>query len=441
MRDQHKGAVLDLDHRSRESVPSRRSRMSGGWVSLSGRLAPGEEQIDEERARRSWLRPLPLCLAAFRAGRLPLLRAADKCRCRLFQEPARLTHFCAIRYVATPASLLDELAWLRDLGVRQVALPLDQDSPDTQQVKALAAIQNLRAENCRVAAVLRQKRGALADPEGWRQFCHWILAQAGWQLECAQLGDGLDACVRERKDIAEVAKLFTHLPRLRRDYPGVALLAPGMERFDAALSVKAMQRLLPEGVAWDGVPLRAPAWQALESVGRDNVFLRRLTLAGAVALRLGVAGGRTQLCFPAPPSGCDTAAEERIAGSVVRRSVLALCSGMTERVAIGVDPAVPVAERQVLATAIRELVAQLEGARFEQRAWVGDASRDFVLEFSRAGKPPLLVGWTDGEPRLVSVPFRIGAASDYLCRQVPMLPYPRVRLTRNMAYFAGGGVS
>ena len=431
----HKGAFLDLDRRSREVVPSRRSRMSGEWISLSGRM--GVDAAVEADPRPSLLYPLALCWAAFRAGRMPLLMAACHAHRRLFRAPVRLSHFLAVNYASPPSSLLEELAWLRDLGVRQVMVPLDQETFDVQQVKALGAIRNLRAESCRVAAVLRPKRGAQADPAEWHQFCHWILSQVGWQLERAQLGDGVDVFVRERHEVAAFAKLFTQVSRLRHDFPGVALLAPGMERFDAVFAMQALQKLLPEGVRWDGLTVRLPAWQVLESVGRDGVFLRRLTLAGAVAERLNIAGGKVQVVFPPPPAGCDAAAEERIAGSVMRRAVLALCSGMAERVAIGMDPAMSVAERRVLSTAIRELMAQLEGARFERRIWIGDANRDFMLQFSRHGQPPVVVGWTDGEPRLVSVPFRIASASDFLSRPVPMIPHPRVRLTRNLAYFCG----
>lgn len=436
MKEHHTGALLDLDRKSRESVPSRRSRLSKDWISLAGRLAYDADMTADERTRRPpWLPFLPLGLSAFRAGRLPLLRATDACRRNLFQEPVRLTHFLAMQYVTPPASLPEELAWLRDLGVRQVVLPLEQDAVDVLQVKALGAIQNLHAEDCRIALVLLPKRDASAEPGSWHQFCHGILSQVGWQLECVQLGDGMDGLIRERNDIAEVAKLFAHVPRLRRDYPGVALLAPAVERFDTPLLAQALPRLLPEGYAWDGVILRAPAWQALESVGLDSFFLRRLALAGAVAgLPKGVCGN-VRVVFPPSPSGCDAAAEERIAGSVARRTVLALTSGVVNRVAVGMDPATPVTERRTISMAIRELAAQLEGARFERRLRVGDASRDFVLEFTRTGKPPVLVGWTDGEPRLVTAPFRVGAAGDYLCRHVPMLPHPRIRLTRHMAYF------
>ena len=286
--------------------------------------------------------------------------------------------------------------------------------------------------------MLSQKRGAEEEPETWHQFCHWILSQVGWQLESAQLGDGLDEHVRENKDATAFAKLFTHVPRLRRDYPGVPLLAPGMERFDAPLSVRTLRKLLPEGYAWDGVTVRMPAWQVLESVGQDNFFLRRLTLAGAMAARPDVVDGKVRIGFPPLPPGCDAAAEERVAGSVVRRAVLALTSGVADRVIMGMDPATRMSERQILSAAIREMADQLDGARFVRRARVGDANRDFVLEFVRTGRPSVLVGWTDGGSRLVSVPFRIGAASDFLRRNVPMLPFPRIRLSRNLAYFSGG---
>lgn len=438
MKDGFKGVLLDVDRRSRESVPSRQAGSSKDWVALGDRSDREEEDSDGGSGRQSWLRPLPLWLAAFHAGRLSLLRAAEGRRRRLFREPVRLSRFLAIGYTLPPSSLLAELAWLRELGVRQVVLPLDQDASDMRQGKALAAIQNLCSEDIRVGAVLRQKRGAEAEPEIWHQFCYWILSQVGWQLERAQLGEGLDEHVRERRQVQEFARLFAHLPRLRRDYPGVALLAPGVERFDAARPLQALRKLLPDGYAWDGVTIRMPAWQLLESVGQDDVFLRRLTLAGAIAGRAETPGGKVQIGFPPPPPGCDADAAERVAASVVRRTVLALTSGVADRVVVGMDPASRMEDRSLLSAAIREMMDQLEGARFVRRERVGNADRDFVLEFTRTGRPPVLVGWTDGEPRQVAVPFRVGTASDYLRRHVPMVPHPRIRLTRNMAYFVGG---
>ena len=437
MRESHKGVPPDTDRRSREIVPARRVHGSREWISLSGRLAPGADESEDDPAVPVWLPLLPLCLAGFRGGRLPLLLDACACRRSLFREPVEFSHALAIRYLALPASLADELAWLREIGVRQVTLPLAQDELTARQRKTLETVRNLHAEGVRITLALQPRRGAQEEPEAWHHFCREVFLQIGWQLEGVQLGDGLAEWFRDRRGIHAATKLFANVPVLRGEFPGVALLAPGLEDFRARLSVQTLRGLLPDGYAWDRLTLRAPAWQELASVGRDAAFLLHLTLACAVARRSGSGRGKVRVLFPPPPAGCGAAAEERIAGCVARRTMLALASGVADRTAMELDPSVGVAERQIFSLAFRELNAQLEGARFERRIPAGNPEGDFVLEFSRVGQPPLLVGWTDGEPRPVSVPFRTGEVNDFLRRPVPMLPHPRIRLTRNMAYFAG----
>lgn len=437
MNEKHRSALSDLDRRSREIVPSRRLHGSKEWISLSGRLPRGGELSEVDSAAPAWLPLLPLCLAGFRGGRLPLLLDAYACRRLLFREPVDFSHALAVRYLSPPANLPDELAWLREIGVRQVTLPLAQDEFAARQRKTLEAVQILHAAGFRVTLALQPQRGAAEDPDSWHRFCQEVFLQAGWQLEGAQLGDRPVDGAPDRREAPAPAKLFAHVPVLRGEFPGVALLAPGLEDFGERLAVQALQRLLPDGYAWDRLTLRAPAWREPESVGHDAVFLRRLTLACAVARRSGSGRGKVRILFPPQPAACGSDAEERIAGSVLRRTVLALASGVADRTALELDPATGVAGRQIVSTAIRELNRQLEGARFERRVPAGDPGREFILEFSRPGAPPLLVGWTDGEPRSVPVSFRTGAVGDFLLRTVPMLPYPRIRLTRSLAYFSG----
>ena len=437
MRESHKGALTDLDRRSREIIPARRVHGSREWISLSGRLAPGADESEDDLPAPAWLPLLNLCVAGFRGGWLPLLLDACACRRSLFREPVDFSHALAIRYLALPANLADELAWLREIGVRQVTLPLAQDELAARQRKTLEAICSLHAEGFRITLALQPRRGAQEEPEAWHRFCQEVFLQIGWQLEGVQLGDGPADWFRDRRGIPAVAKLFANVPDLRGEFPGVALLAPVLEDFSARLPVQILRLLLPDGYAWDRLTLRAPAWRELASVGRDVAFLRQLTLACAVARRSGNGRGKVRVLFPPPPAGCGAAAEERIAGCVARRTVLALASGVADRTALELDPSVSVAERQVFSLAFSELNAQLEGAHFARRVPAGEPARDFVLEFSRVGQPPLLVGWTDGEPRPVSVPFRTGEVNDFLRRPVPMLPHPRIRLTRGLAYFNG----
>lgn len=428
---------MDARTKLKESlgVPTRQAGKKG-WVWLPGVLTRAATET-----RAAW-QPLPgafkLWWIAFRIGGWRLLRAVEKRRAAWFVQPARCSRFLSIGYVTPPSALHAELAWLREMGVRQVALTLDESATASiQRMKALGAIQNLHSEECRVAAVLRQRVEPDADPEAWHAFCMEMLAQVGWQLDRAQVGEGLDLRVRAKGDELRFARMFACLPGLRREYPGVALLSPCVGQIRSSLTVRALLRMLPDGYAWDCLAIRAPAWQALESVGLDHLFLRHVTLAAAVSSLPGIGTGRVQIAFPPAPAGCDAAGFERIAGSIVRRTVLALVSGLVERVVAGVDPALPVQERATLTAAVGGLLLQLDGARFNRRVWIGNLSRDFMFEFTRIDGRPLLIGWTDGPPRLLKGSFRVRSACDYLGRNVPLLPYPRIRLTRAVAYFVG----
>ncbi len=430
------GARLDLDRRSRESMAAPRSRLSRDWITLSDRRGAGAAvDLSGPAPQHSWLPPLPLCLTAFRAGRLPLLRTANSCRCRLFQYPVRFARFFAIGYLTPPASLQQELTWLHSIGVSQVVLPLDQNASDLQQGLTLAAIHNLHAENCRVAAMISPRFGA--PPESWNQFCQWLLAQTGWQLEFLQLGANLHTLAKEHADPKALRLLYEGVPRLHRDYPSVALLAPAVNRFEDLSALQTLRQLLPEGATWDGMTLQAAPWQELESVGWEHLFLRQLTLANAINPHAPQA--RMHLLFPPQPPGCDAAATERIAGMVVRRVILAISSGMANRATFLLDPAMEVAERQACAVAIRAMLTLLDGATFVRRLQTQDDQHNFVLLFERTGHPPLLAGWTDGEPQQVAVPFPIGQAHDFLGRHVPLLPNARIRLTRSLAYYIREG--
>jgi hypothetical protein len=426
------GVKWDLDRRSRESMPAPRARATRDWIALADQMgAETTTGLSDHAPQHIWLPALPLCLTAFRAGRLPLLRLANTCRRHLFQHPVRFARFFAIGYLTPPASLQQELTWLRSIGVSQVVLPLDQNASDLQQGRTLAAIHNLHAENCRVAAIISPRFGA--PPESWYPFCQGLLSQTGWQLEFLQLGTNLHTLAKEHAAPQALRLLYEGVPRLHRDYPGVALLAPAVNRCEDLPALQTLRHLLPEGATWDGLTLQAAPWQELESVGWENLFLRQLTLANAINPHAPQA--RLHLIFPPQPPGCEPAATERIAGMVVRRVILAVSSGMANRATFLLDPAMEPAERQACAIAIRTMMSLLEGATFVRRLQTQDDQHTFVLLFERSGHPPLLAGWTDGDPQQVAVPFPIGQAHDFLGRHVPLLPNARVRLTRNLAYY------
>jgi hypothetical protein len=410
-----------------------RSRTARGWLPLDDLPEPNPPPQESHLiAQQDWSGLLPLWTTALRAGGGRFWQVVEQRRRNLFKQPVRLHRFAAICYHKPPSALHDELTWLRELGVHRVVLPFHQTASSVVHEKTLAATQNLHTENCLVSAVLRQD--ASTNAEDWKLFCETVLARTSWHLERVQWCGGMDAPVHKKVENIWFSHLFQPFPKMRHDYPGVAFAAPTIGRYDAPDVLRALWRLLPDGYKWDDLCLSASGDDHAQGKNRDAFFLRQLLLAGSAAFFLGIANGRVQVCFtPVLPGEASPAhAENR-----VRRVVLALASGVTEQIMIGMDPSTPLDQRAPLMAGIKELVVHLDDSRFIRRHQVGDRRQDFVFEFARADHSPLMIGWTNGESHQVSVPFSVHSASDFMGKIAPLLPYPRLWLTPQLTYFRG----
>jgi len=385
--------------------------------------------------RTCW-KEIPLWISAFRGGRHLLLSRAEHTRLALFTRQAKLNRSVAIGYTSIPSAWHDELVWLRSTGIRDVVLPIEQASSEMRRDKALAAIQNLRAEGFPLSAVLYPNPSIDASVEGWRLFCQWTLDQIGWQVERIQLMGNLESRVRDKETGLRLARFFDEIPQWKKNFPQLEFFAPGFRSFDSFLYVNTLRTLLPVGYVWNGVTANMPILKTRHFETEDS-FLRTIILAGAVAALPEAFAGHVQVCLP--PLDVRLAGKEIQAqlDLMVRQTVLALASGIASRVVIGVDPEQPEPIRNVLAVALQGMMRHLEGARFVRRLNVADSASVFLFEFSKLDGSSLFVGWSHNEPRLVSVPVRIEAAWNILGRSAPLLPYPKIRVTQNVVYFEG----
>ncbi len=433
MSDAERGAARGLAERRKrgpEAQPADADWLS--WGARDGAHAP-RLMAAVQGNWRAWHGISQFWLAALRAGGVNLWREAERQRQRMFSAPRVLSRFVAVGYASSPSSLHEELAWLRSIGVRDVVLPIDQDGSEACREKALTAVRNLRSEDCRIGAVLREKMGAEAHPEAWREFCQGVLVQTGWFLERAQIGSRLDERAGDKLLGRDVRQLFDLIPRLRIEYPGVAFLPPDISSIRPA-AIRALRCLLPPDGRWDGLSVRLPADSSHNASGR--AFLLHVALIGAVAARAEEFGGKLQLCFAAAPLR-NGDVQEAIMGGIVKRIVLAMAAGVAERVVIEVDPIQNQLRGATLTRVLHELVSHLEGARFIRRRHVGDPGRDFVMEFHRPGTGALLVAWTEDGARPVRAGFHVREARDFLGRTVPLIPFPRLRLTETVSFFSG----
>jgi hypothetical protein len=354
-----------------------------------------------------------------------------------FGEPRSLEHVLAAGIRARPDTLSGELALLGELGVRDVMVRLCHHDAQESRRHVLAAIQKMAHAGFHVSGALVQDRRAVRDPALWTHFVNQILGHVGWQLQRVEFGHAVNLPAWGVRSEGDYRGLLDTLPELQNAYPGVAFAGPGIDGFDYRFARQALAAL-PAGSRWDAFAARidgGPAWDGLS----DDGLLRRC--AGLVA-EIRYKGN----CPPhlilsemsrvgRPVAGEDAEAE---AARLVRRILLLTCAGMVDQTVLWwlSDVAGGGSGDPVVQSLVR-LRALLGGGRFVRRLRAGDARRIFLLHCETVAAQPVLVGWVDGPPVQVEVPFPVSAAMDIRGRTAPLLPYPRLRLTNTPVYFHG----
>jgi len=135
-------------------------------------------------------------------------------------------------------------------------------------------------------------------------------------------------------------------------------------------------------------------------------------------------------------AGIPDAHEE--AERLIRRILLLTCAGLVEQTALWwlTGLAVGSAADPIL-QALARLRSTLMGGRFVKRVRVQDPRHVFLLQCENLSAQPVWVGWVDGPPRQIEAPIRVVSAMDIHGRRAPLIPYPRMRLTRTPVFFYG----
>jgi hypothetical protein len=289
-----------------------------------------------------------------------------------------------------------------------------------------------------VSSVLVQDRQAVHEPALWLHFMHQVLGAAGWQIRRVTWGHAVNRPAWGVHTRDDYGKLVGGLPEIQNAYPGVAFVAPGVDGFDHAFVRRAFKGL-PAGCRWDALAVSVddlPAWYGLDDYGA-------LRLCAGLAAE----GARQGRCAPRLILSEMRRADqmmpgltpEHAAARMIRRLLLLTAAGVVEQTALwwlsGVaherltdDP---------LAQALLRLRSTLMGGRFVKRIQVGNRRKIYLLQCETLSAQPVWVGWVDGAPTQIEVPFRSASAFDAHGRVAPLLPYPRLRLTETPVYFFG----
>lgn len=254
-----------------------------------------------------------------------------------------------------------------------------------------------------ITLALVQSRQAVLDPKAWADFCAEAVDSARPHVKFVEVGHALNRAKWGTWTFAETASLYASLPALRARHPEVTFLGAPVNDFEFHYYPPLLARIGPRIDGLSG-HLYVDRRGAPENRQGRFALLEKAALARAIAEQRGVKGGfyvtevnwplqntgihspvQSMYRLPDQPDSQVSVSEETYAAYLVRYYLIALCSGLCERVwwwslssrGFGLVDDVGGFRRRPAWHALAWLHRTLAGATFRQRE-----ERDGVIWFS-----------------------------------------------------------
>ncbi len=270
-----------------------------------------------------------------------------------FTKPVNLQGRIGLSVNLEPERFEKERRWLAPMGPIPLLVRLYHHESEARRRFAIEAIRKLNSEGHKVIVALVQDRRAILFPGKWREFVDNAGAALSGFVEAFELGHAINRVKWGVWNYAEHRTLLEAFARWPDRYPQVPVIGPAGIDFEFPRVLPLMDHL-PDGVEWDafshhlyvdrrGLPENNQA-------GYDTV--RKLALARAIARvhprcreRVIVSEVNWPLRgtgvwspvgspweSPGPRQNDPSVDEDTYAACMTRYLLLALCSGMADRV-------------------------------------------------------------------------------------------------------------
>ncbi len=389
---------------------------------------------DKKNSRR--LRPIANVFrslgALLRRGNA-VRRAYRELSARSFSEPVALAGTLGMTLEASAEQpwapqlhFLDELETAA--GARlPILLRVYFHKGETQWTLATARARELRARGNAVAFALVQSRAAVREPEAWARMVNFVVSETHAFADFYEVGHAINRSKWGVWDFRDYEKLLAPAIAAKRAFPQIRLTGPACIDFDLH-NLPGILSVVPAGTF-----SALSQHLYVDRRGAPENFQGKFDLVGKCAIHRAIArafgfseekiivsevnwpllgAGTFSPCgaffcepggpFSSPPS----VSEDDYAKFLMRYVLLALGSGHVSRIywwrlvhrGFGlVDDSDPENPRPMPAFfALKTLLAQLSGARFERRLSAADGvpAGTFAQEFSRADGSRFRVSWT-----------------------------------------------
>jgi tRNA A-37 threonylcarbamoyl transferase component Bud32 len=387
---------------------------------------------------------------AVAGGALPVWNQYRALRDRLYAAPVDFAGCFGLAVEPRPASFALESRWLADLGKIPVLVRFYHHAAPEQRAFAALAARQLAAAGHPLAIALVQDRRAVLEPARWRDFVAQTLDQVGAVAEWAEVGHAINRVKWGLWELRDYLQLLAPVQELRGKFPQVRWMGPAVIDFEYH-QLLAVLKLLPPDFRFDALSHHlyvdrrgAPEnYQGKFSAAEKFALARAIAACSpAVAPRLIISETNWPLAgtgvwspvgspyeSPGPRCNDPSVSEQDYADYMLRYLVIALASGMVERVywwrlaargfgLLDDTAADPAAWRLRPAYhQFRVFLRRCETATFLERRVQPDGARYFL--FRAADGACFAFAYAHPAPAAFHPPFTCGEVRDALDQPIP----------------------
>ena len=284
---------------------------------------------------------------------VPVWREYRSLRETAYGAPVVMKKRIGVAIEPTPGRFDRQFALLSQLGPIPVFVRFYHHRSHDERDAAVAAVQKLHEAGHTVSIALVQDRKAVKDAASWRAFADDVLERVGPLGDSVEIGHAINRVKWGTWDLAEYQQLVAGVSVLRAKYPELTLTGPSVIDFEYPYVLAALDRL-PSGFRFCALSHHLYVDRRGAPENRQGRFssLEKFVLARAIARwsahcedRLVVSEVNWPIegtgvyspvgspyVSPGPRFGDPSVSEDDYADFMVRYLLIALCSGMVERV-------------------------------------------------------------------------------------------------------------
>jgi hypothetical protein len=270
-----------------------------------------------------------------------------------YRRPVAMRNRIGVAISPAPETLDREIALLENIGRIPVIIRFCQHEPESRRKFLAGVVRDLCKQGHAVTAALIQNRKCVLDPDLWDTFAAETLEQVAGHVENVEIGHAINRVKWGIWDLDEHRRLVEGVARLAGKYPRLSFSGPAVIDFEYPFLMAAL-RNTPQHFRFAALShhLYVDRRGAPENAHGAFTALDKFALARAVARWSGVCDDKLIVSevnwpikgtgtyspvnspyeSPGPRFNDPSVSEKEYGDYMIRYLLIALCSGMVERV-------------------------------------------------------------------------------------------------------------